>query len=1103
MPHSFPNLRPTPLPPILSHGIACVRASDARATKRYQSTIDDLCGVSAASKGYFGDDGMRRTFLALVCLVLCTAAVRCQSTNASLSGRVSDPAKARIVNARIAATNIRTNFCYETTTNASGEYLLANLPPSTYHIEVDKPGFKTLVRPDVIIYVQDALVIDFWMTLGAASETITVEAGAPLLDTSDASVSTLVGNQFVENMPLNGRSFSSLIDLAPGVVLTPANQYEEGQFSVNGQRPDANYFSVDGVSANLGSGSGNFGQGGAGQLPATSAFGGTSNLVSLDALQEFRIQTSTFAPEYGRTPGAQVSVVTKSGTNTFHGTAFEYFRNDVLDANDWFADNAGLKKPELRQNDFGGVLGGPIIKDKLFFFGSFEGLRVRQPLIANTYVPTVATIQSAPVAVQPLLNAFPKPTPGGQDFGNGTAAFVAGYSDPSTLDSYGIRVDYLPSQRVTFFGRYNDAPSNIAQHAGGHYQTEYSNLLHTQNRFQSLTLASNQIITTTLSNELRFNYSQSRGQSFLTLDSFGGAVPTPDSAIFPPFASSNNGFFAFLGDFNPYGLSFYVGKIADNLQQQINITDNLSKIIGSHQLKFGLDYRRLRPQEGALSYELDYDFGSLASVLANSAPAALVSSRTADVQLIISNWSLFAQDTWNLTHNVTMTYGLRWEYNPAPSSPNGTLPFTVTGLDNLATVQLAPPGTALWDPQKHDFAPRLAVAWHARPNLVLRFGAGFFYDLGYSAVTDGMTAFPYVQDNVLFGVSFPLSSTAAAPPPFTTSPPSSYTAVVDPNHVLPRTYEWNGSVEQALGKADVLTLTYLGAGGRKLMRQDLYNAPNPAQFTGEFDLMRNGATSSYNALQAQFRHHLAHGLQTLISYTWAHSIDDVSSDVYFVNVPPGVEPPGQDRGPSDYDIRQTFAGAVSYDIPAAGSGIWKSILGHWSADSIIYARSAIPVNVVTGDDPFNTVFLSGAMGIARPNVVPGLPFYLDESTAPGGKVIDAAAFSIPATGQGDLGRNALRGFGATQIDLTLRRQFRLTERISLQARGDLFNILNHPNFGAPQNYLTAGGQPNPLFGQATQTLATYLGSGGQGGGLNPLYQIGGPRSIQLALKLVF
>src|SRR6202035_1398951 len=206
---------------------------------------------------------------------------------------------------------------------------------------------------------------------------ITVEGSAPLLNTSDASVSTLIGNQFVENLPLNGRSFSSLIDLTPGVVLTAANQYDQGQFRVNGQRPDANYFLVDGVSANLGNAGGgnNLGQSGAGQLPATNTFGGTSNLVSLDALEEFRIQTSTFAPEYGRTPGAQISVVTKSGTNAFHGTAFEYFRNDLLDANDWFANANGLPRPELRQNDFGSVLGGPIVKDMLFFFGSYEGLR--------------------------------------------------------------------------------------------------------------------------------------------------------------------------------------------------------------------------------------------------------------------------------------------------------------------------------------------------------------------------------------------------------------------------------------------------------------------------------------------------------------------------------------------------------------------------------------------------------------------------------------------------------------------------------------------------------------------------------------------------------
>src|SRR5215831_5615547 len=333
---------------------------------------------------------MRRTSTLVVFLLISAALLRAQSTNASLTGRVTDPSKARIVGARVTAVSVGTNSHYETTSNSSGEYYLPNLPPSAYRIEVEKAGFKKLIKPDVILHVQDALEVDFEMPVGIASDSITVEAGAPLFNTSDATVSTLIDNRFVENMPLNGRSFGALINLTPGVVLVNSNFFEEGQFSVNGQRPDSNYFTVDGVSANLGTPVSSFGQGGTGQLPATNAFGGFSNLVSLDALQEFRIQTSTFAPEFGRTPGAQVSVVTKSGTNAFHGTAFEYFRNDVLDANNWFADNKGLKKPALRQNDFGGALGGPIIKDKLFFFGSYEGLRIRQPQIANTYVPSLA-----------------------------------------------------------------------------------------------------------------------------------------------------------------------------------------------------------------------------------------------------------------------------------------------------------------------------------------------------------------------------------------------------------------------------------------------------------------------------------------------------------------------------------------------------------------------------------------------------------------------------------------------------------------------------------------------------------------------------------------
>ena len=290
------------------------------------------------------------------------------------------------------------------------------------------------------------------------------------------------------------------------------------------------------------------------------------------------------------------------------------------------------------------------------------------------------------------------------------------------------------------------------------------------------------------------------------------------------------------------------------------------------------------------------------------------------------------------------------------------------------------------------------------------------------------------------------------------------------------------------------------------MRQDIYIAPN-SNFTGEFDVQRNAGDSSYNALQAQYRHRLSYGLQTLLSYTWGHSIDNVSSDVNYQNVPPGLSPSSAERGSSDYDIRHTFSAAVSYNIPGPGSGVLKQAFRDWSMDSIIYVRSAPPVNVVTGQNPYPTSVLSGANSVQRPNIVPGVPFYLSDPSAPGGWVINGAAFCIPSPTcqpfvpgqvQGNLGRNALRGFGATQWDITLRRQFRFTERLSLQFRGDFFNILNHPNFGSPINYLSS-----PQFGHATQMLNNYLGSAGQSGGLNPLYQIGGPRSIQLALKLQF
>src|SRR5215469_11639344 len=335
---------------------------------------------------------MRRAPTVGLFLVLaCSTAVRGQSTNGSINGRITDSSHSAIADAKVTAVNVGTNFRYEAATNSSGEYYFANLPPGSYSLEIEKAGFKKLVRPDVTLHVQDALHIDFEMTLGPSKESVTVEAGVPLVNTTDATVSTVIDRNFVEDLPLNGRSFQTLIMLTPGVVVTATAFDDQGQFSVNGQRANANYFTVDGVSANFGvTGYVALVQTAGGALPALSAQGGTNSLVSVEAMQEFRVQTSSFAPEFGRTPGGQISIVTRSGTNDFHGTLFEYLRNDVLDANDWFngyTNHPPLPKARDRQNDFGGVFGGPIAKDKTFFFFSYEGLRLRQPSTQESTVP--------------------------------------------------------------------------------------------------------------------------------------------------------------------------------------------------------------------------------------------------------------------------------------------------------------------------------------------------------------------------------------------------------------------------------------------------------------------------------------------------------------------------------------------------------------------------------------------------------------------------------------------------------------------------------------------------------------------------------------------
>ena len=1038
-------------------------------------------------------------FTVALAVVLCSPILRAQSTNASITGRVTDPSKALIAGAKAAAVSSGTSFRYEAATNGSGEYYLTNLPPGAYRIEIEKTGFKKLIKPDVTLHVQDAIELNFELTLGSMSETITVEAGAPLVNTESGTVSTVIDRTFVDNLPLNGRSFQTLIMLTPGVVVTATAFDDQGQFSVNGQRADANYFTVDGVSANFGvTGYAPLVQSAGGALPALSALGGTNSLVSVDAMQEFRIQTSSFAPEFGRTPGGQISILTRSGTNRFHGTLFEYFRNNTLDANDWFVNYDHLPKPEERQNDFGGVFGGPIIKDKTFFFFSYEGLRLRQPSTQETVVPDSASRQQAPTAMQPYLNAYP--IANGAELGAGLAQFNAGYSNPSSLDAYSIRMDQVLSSKVSLFGRYDYSPSTTEER--GPNTGSGSSLSTTQSlpfSLQTLTVGLTEIINTGVSNDIRANYSNDRAVYKYSLDNFGGAVPLPDSALFPTGFSSMNSVFEFLivgaGE-------FATGKYSTDEQRQINLVDNLSVTTGRHQLKFGADYRWLSPFSIPFAYlQLALFSGMTTSPGgALSGSASLAGTFAAQGNALLSqNFSFYGQDTWKITPKLTVTYGLRWDINPPLKGKNlANDPFTVTGLNDPPTIALAPRGTPLYKTTYGNFAPRVGLAyqfsgirnWEA----VLRGGFGVFYDLGSGSLGGVSSYFPYLNDTFATDVPFPLSPQNAAPPALTTSPPVSVISVADPNLKLPRTYEWNGALEQSLGSSQSLSATYVGAVGRDLLRVTDLVSPNPD--FGYVNVTSNTATSNYNALQLKFERRLSHGLQALASYTWSHSIDIASTDALanYLNTPSSVANPNIDRGNSDFDIRHAFTAGVTYNLPSSESNnITHAVLGGWSVDSFIFARTAPPVDVVSG-----LVIADGIDLYPRPDVVPGVPLVLYGSQYPGGKAFNSAAFTAPPTGQqGDFGRNVLRGFGAWQADVAFQRQFRLTEKMGLRFRGEFFNLFNHPNFGSPNNNLTS-----PLFGQSTQTLASSL-AGGDNAGFNPLYQIGGPRSIQLALKLVF
>lgn len=942
-------------------------------------------------------------------------------------------------------------------------------------------------------------------TTGGVNASVTVTANYAVINTTASNVSSTVEPRLLRDLPLNSRSMIPLLYLAPGVA-PPTNQLpgsSPAQIAVNGQRSGSNSFSIDGVSADVGiSPSQSSGTTAAAALPALTVGGGTSSLATIEGTQEIIIKTFNIEPQYGRVPGAQISIITRAGTNEFHGSLFEYLGNDALDANDWFANSRGLARSKHRQNIFGGTLGGPIKRDQTFFFFSYEGLRLRQPLMGITDVPSLESRLTAPAALQPFLNAFPLPTTGGRT--DGLAEFASTFTNPSRHDAASIRLDSNLTDRLSLFGRYNFASSEAENRGSGLFSL--NTLEQRRNRTQTLTTAVTYVNSPSVVTELRFNYSRVTESSASQLDGFGGAIVPPGAGQLDFLAPNRNSSSVF--DLNSRNAALKSAGAISSTQRQLNALGSVSMVINNHSLKFGGDWRRLAPILRSYPQEQRTLFNGLASVMTGAASRVNLFSRTEETQPVFHNLSVYGQDEWRLTPRLSLTYGLRWELAPAPSEHGGQDALAVTAIDDPARLTLAPVGAPLWQTTYNNFAPRVSLAYELSQasggETMLRAGVSLLHDTVNEAAGYSFTdSYPHLTGQAFFNVPFPVASAQAGGMTLA-SPVSVPFVAFDPQLKLPYTLQWNASIARALGYNQKISLAYVGAMGRRLLLAQTLIEPNP-----DFSFVRlvsNGARSGYKSLQLQFDRRFSSGLQALVTYTLANSEDDVPQDsIYRAML---LSPDRRlDRAPSDFDVRHQLAGNVFYNLPALfDSGIGNSLSRNWTISSLFYARSARPLNVVYA------VPTSVGFAYLRPDLVENMPLYLIDPAAGGGRRINAAAFSLPSVQrQGTLERNALRGFAFSQIDVGLGRKFMLTDEVELHFRADAFNLLNHPNFEDPLgNDLSLGSMlfgsglflPNSVFGQSASLSGRSLWTR-SGGGFNSAYGSSASRSIRFSLRLQF
>jgi hypothetical protein len=1034
-----------------------------------------------------------------------------QTDQARLTGAATDPSGAVIPDASITVKNERTGAERAVKTDSQGRYLVTNLQPASYTITASAPGLGPTEMSSVHLTAGQERAVNLVLQPATVTTEVTVaESNMVVIDVSSARIGTNVNEREVASLPLNGRQLSQLYLLSPGAQTAGGGSFDNIRFS--GRSNQQNVVKFDGVSG------GSIIDSSPGNLNGESS----SNFrlqSSLENVQEFRVESSNYPAEYGTGSGGQITVVTKSGSNNFHGSLFEYLRNNALDARNFFD---GSSKSALRLNQFGGSVGGPIVRDKLFFFSSLEALRQRAGVSLVETVPSAAARAQAQVnaltdpkvaAILPLLGAYPS----GQQASSNSLLDIASLNSAGRVDEYygSLRLDYRATANNTFSFRYfrdqGESFDPLSVTGRGQSFTAVP-----QNAMASWT----RILNPTLINEFKVGFNAYKTRSFGVvnnnvpgLDLASLTVNFTGSVAIPGIASQG----ASAGAAQLGGLiranSAYNTRAQPYTNYEMPFLDTLSWVKGGHNVKLGVEIRPIRLQTDRFA-GTTYTFNSIGDLLSNS-PASVQFNADAGLPSPWNNGAtgprhgqnmyeiLYAQDEWRLSPQLTVNLGLRWEYfGIMHERDNRNVKF------NIVTGQIDPPDTPYYQSSKLNFGPRVGIAWSPsrfKSNTVFRIGAGYFYGPGQPEDTIQPLESDRISRTLSGGLAFPFDTSAIIKNYNINDPslgfqPRAYA----PGYRIPeKILSYTASLQQRLPGETVLTVAYVGSQGRNLFLRSIANkitgvATNPttgaAIVTREFgnrfaeiDYKTSGGNDNYNSLQTTLNRRFSHGLTFGVQHTWGRSIGNSQGSNEALTAANNYSF-AADYGNNLYDVRHSLNATALWEIPVGPNqavrlnGLAGYALGGWELGGVYNFRTGLPIDlritradVVYQDKRNGRIYTSpvivggqveteavvntpgggSSRGVRRPDAVAGVSPYL--TTDDKRIFLNPAAFMIPQAGSfGNLGRNAYVGPTLAQFDLTLHKRLPVNEKLGLEFRAEIYNLFNRANFANPPATLGAG-----------------------------------------------